>query len=73
MLAHGAFADTHSIYLVDFDGHGQSSLAGPITIDSLSRDVFELMDALDIQQASLVGHSMSGVSTTSSNISYLCL
>lgn len=51
-------------YLVDFDGHGASPLSGPLTIESLSQDVIDLMDALKLDKAALVGHSMSGVGHT---------
>lgn len=53
---------SHAIYLVDFHGHGHSTLVAPLTIASLAPDVVELLDSLSLEKATLVGHSMSGVS-----------
>jgi pyruvate dehydrogenase E2 component (dihydrolipoamide acetyltransferase) len=54
-------AENHTVYAVDLPGHGRSiksltdaSLAG------LSKFVLEFMDALSIDSANLVGHSLGG-------------
>ena len=39
-------------------GHGRSARASEYSLDSMARDVVELMDALDVPTATLVGHSM---------------
>ncbi|MCW3480854.1 3-oxoadipate enol-lactonase [Neisseriaceae bacterium JH1-16] len=46
----------------DARGHGASSVpAGPYTLARLSRDVIELLDALDIRRAHFLGLSLGGL------------
>jgi len=46
----------------DFRGHGGSSApAGPYSVGDLGRDLLELLDNLEIQQASLCGMSLGGM------------
>ena len=56
-----ALDDSHQLVSYDFDGSGRSPLSGELSIDSLADDAIALLDALHIQRATLVGHSMSGV------------
>ena len=45
----------------DHRGHGKSEVpAGPYTIDDLGGDVIELLDSLEVEQASYVGISLGG-------------
>ncbi|MCB1719447.1 MAG: acetoin dehydrogenase dihydrolipoyllysine-residue acetyltransferase subunit, partial [Candidatus Competibacteraceae bacterium] len=57
----GELAAKHTVYALDLPGHGQSSKTlSDNTLDSLARTVLEVMNALDIEQAHLVGHSLGG-------------
>jgi pimeloyl-ACP methyl ester carboxylesterase len=46
------------VIAVDQRGHGRSQRAGDYAMDAMARDVVELMDALDVPTATVVGHSM---------------
>ena len=55
-------AEERRVVRVDQRGHGASDApAGPYTREALAGDVVGLLDALGIQTAVLVGHSMGGV------------
>lgn len=46
---------------VDFPAHGESRAAhGPMNCERLARNMVALMDALDVEQVDIVGHSMGG-------------
>lgn len=52
-------AKTHTVIMPDARGHGLSDrLATGFTLDDLAGDVIYLLDAMGIQQAALLGHSM---------------
>ena len=56
-----ALAEAHTVIALDLPGHGQSTPTLPgTTLASLAGFVARFMDALDIDQAHLVGHSMGG-------------
>lgn len=56
-----ALAEGHTVVALDLPGHGQSTPSLPgTTLKDLARFVAHFMDALDIGQAHLVGHSMGG-------------
>ena len=56
-----ALAETHTTYAIDLPGHGGSSKdVGTGDIGSMSAAVTAWMDALKIDRAHLVGHSMGG-------------
>jgi pimeloyl-ACP methyl ester carboxylesterase/tetratricopeptide (TPR) repeat protein len=47
------------VIVPDQRGHGESSrIAGGYAMDTMARDIIELMDALNVPSATLVGHSM---------------
>lgn len=48
------------IYRVDLRNHGQSPHASSMTFKDMADDVGELMDAHNVQQAHLLGHSLGG-------------
>ena len=48
------------VYAIDLPGHGRSSGPGRDRIEAYAEDVLELMDALVLEEALLVGHSMGG-------------
>ncbi len=56
-----ALAEWASVHALDLPGHGQSSKAlDPPGLDALADAALQLMDALEIEAAHLVGHSMGG-------------
>ncbi|WP_420997778.1 acetoin dehydrogenase dihydrolipoyllysine-residue acetyltransferase subunit [Cupriavidus sp. 30B13] len=56
-----ALADAHTVVALDLPAHGQSTPKLPgTTLAALAGFVAQFMDALDIDQAHLVGHSMGG-------------
>jgi pimeloyl-ACP methyl ester carboxylesterase len=46
------------VIVPDQRGHGGSDRAGDYSMDAMARDVIELMDALNVPSATIVGHSM---------------
>ncbi|MHC5308504.1 alpha/beta fold hydrolase [Myroides sp. LJL116] len=57
------FSQTHQVITVDFFGHGRSSvnLDGPNpTLSDIADDLFDLLESLEINKATLIGHSMGG-------------
>ncbi|MFI6097527.1 alpha/beta fold hydrolase [Lentzea sp. NPDC051213] len=44
----------------DLRGHGRSSWTGDYRLDSVQRDVVGVLDALDIAEFDLIGHSLGG-------------
>ncbi len=57
-----AFAQRHRVILPDLRGYGGSAgLGPPYTIPQLAKDVVELLDRLEIQQADLLGYSEGGI------------
>ncbi|HSE40433.1 MAG TPA: alpha/beta hydrolase [Acidobacteriota bacterium] len=53
--------DSYRVIAMDLRGHGQSSIPECcFTLDDYERDVIALMDALKINDAIIVGHSMGG-------------
>jgi pimeloyl-ACP methyl ester carboxylesterase len=57
-----ALADRHRVIAVDLPGFGESDkpIAAPYDAPHFARSLFELMDALDLETAHLVGNSMGG-------------
>jgi len=56
-----AFAEKASVYALDLPGHGQSTKTlGDPTVAGLARAVLGFMDAVKIDKAHLVGHSLGG-------------
>ena len=54
-------AQRFRVVTFDHRGHGKSEVPdGPYTIDDLGGDVIELLDELEVQQASYVGISLGG-------------
>jgi 3-oxoadipate enol-lactonase len=54
-------AKRHRVIAFDHRGHGKSEVPlGPYTIDDLGGDVVELLDTLEVEQASYVGISLGG-------------
>ena len=58
-LAH--FADRFRAVTWDMPGYGGSSLEGPLTWTGLVDALLRLMDALGVERARIVGHSMGGM------------
>jgi pyruvate dehydrogenase E2 component (dihydrolipoamide acetyltransferase) len=56
-----ALAEVATVYALDLPGHGQSvkSIADP-SVAGLARTVVSFMDAIGIEEAHLVGHSLGG-------------
>lgn len=57
-------SDRYRVITPDLRGHGQSPApTGVYTMDALAQDVLALLDALEIKQAVLMGHSLGGYVT----------
>ena len=48
------------VIALDLPGHGKSTAPGRNTLDAYARDVAALLDALALDRAVIVGHSMGG-------------
>ena len=57
-----ALAEHHQVYAVDLPGHGKTDkpLNISYTLDDLSQFIKDLMSALGIEKAHIVGHSLGG-------------
>jgi pyruvate dehydrogenase E2 component (dihydrolipoamide acetyltransferase) len=56
-----ALAETHRVFALDLPGHGQSTPQAPgTTLADLAAFVGKFMDAVGLERAHLVGHSMGG-------------
>jgi pyruvate dehydrogenase E2 component (dihydrolipoamide acetyltransferase) len=56
-----ALAESRPVYALDLPGHGASDKnVGPGTIAHLAKTVSDAIDALGLQKAHIVGHSMGG-------------
>ncbi len=55
-----AFAEDHSVFLVDQRNHGRSPHAEPWDYPTMAEDLHDFMDQQGIMQAHLLGHSMGG-------------
>jgi pyruvate dehydrogenase E2 component (dihydrolipoamide acetyltransferase) len=58
-------ARTHTVYALDLPGHGESAKdVGDGSLDTLAATVTGFLDALGIDRAHVVGHSMGGAVVT---------
>lgn len=65
-----ALAAHHRVVLIDSPGHGRSADAGHrYTLEDDARATLEVMDALGIEAATLVGHSWGGMSAVRAALS----
>jgi 3-oxoadipate enol-lactonase len=48
------------VYAPDLRGHGDSDWPGAYTIEQLTSDLADFLDALDLDRVALAGHSMGG-------------
>ncbi len=55
-----ALASNYQVIVPDLRNHGRSPHAEDVSYRAMAADVVELMDALQIRQAAIVGHSMGG-------------
>lgn len=53
-------SDSHQTHLVDMRNHGQSPHDPEMTYEAMAEDVLEVMNTLEIQRATVLGHSMGG-------------
>ncbi len=54
------YADRFDVIAVDLRNHGESFHAPDMSYPTMARDLLDLMDALGLEQAHLLGHSMGG-------------
>jgi len=55
------FSDDRRVIAFDQRGHGETSNATPYDFYTMANDLFGLMDAIDIERAHILGHSMGGM------------
>jgi len=67
----GPLAERRRTLRLDQRGHGESGApAGPYRREDLAADVVGLLDALGIERAVLVGHSMGGIISMTTAVAY---
>ncbi|MEV0583376.1 alpha/beta hydrolase [Nonomuraea sp. NPDC050310] len=54
-------AATYRVYTLDLRGHGESSRPGAYALPEMAEDVRAFLDALGIERAVVVGHSLGGM------------
>ncbi|CAB1221459.1 alpha/beta fold hydrolase [Acinetobacter bouvetii] len=59
MLAR-AFYESHSVIQIDVRNHGHSAHSTEMNYAVMAQDILDTLDALNIQQFSVIGHSMGG-------------
>lgn len=60
--------NTHRLIYFDLEGHGASPLSGgEVTVNSFADDIAAVLDTLQVEKASVVGHSLGGVSAAPSS------
>ena len=62
--------ENYSIYAVDLPGHGKSEGAIKSNIDEYSNFIIDFLDAMDIEHACLVGHSMGAAIALNASLSH---
>ena len=61
--------DDYSIYAVDLPGHGKSDGSSKSSIDEYSSDVIDFLDAMNLENVCLVGHSMGAAIALNASLS----
>ena len=61
--------DDYSIYAVDLPGHGKSDGKSKSTIDEYSIDIIDFLDAMELENVCLVGHSMGAAIALNASLS----
>lgn len=56
-----AFAGRWRVYAPDLRGHGRSEWPGDYSVELMRTDVLGFLDALELSQVDLIGHSMGGL------------
>jgi 3-oxoadipate enol-lactonase len=56
-----AFATRWLVYAPDLRGHGSSDRPGDYSVELMEADVLGFLDALELGQVDLIGHSMGGL------------
>ena len=62
--------DDYSIYALDLPGHGKSDGKSKSSIDEYSIDIIDFLDAMDLANVCLVGHSMGAAIALSASLSH---
>ena len=62
--------DDYSIYAVDLPGHGKSEGKSKLSIDEYSTDIMDFLDAMDLENVCLVGHSMGAAIALNASLSH---
>ena len=61
--------DDYSIYAVDLPGHGKSEGKSKSSIDEYSNDIIDFIDAMDLENVCLIGHSMGAAIALNASLS----
>ena len=61
--------DDYSIYAVDLPGHGKSDGKSKSSIDEYSIDIIDFLDAMELENVCLVGHSMGAAIALNASLS----
>ena len=61
--------DDYPIYAVDLPGHGKSDGKSKSSIDEYSIDIIDFLDAMELKNVCLVGHSMGAAIALSASLS----
>ena len=62
--------DDYSVYAVDLPGHGKSGGQSKSSIDEYSRFIMEFLDAMDLENICLVGHSMGAAVALNASLNH---
>ena len=62
--------DDYAIYAVDLPGHGKSDGKSKSSIDEYSSDIMDFLNAMDLKNVCLVGHSMGAAIALNASLSH---
>lgn len=55
-----SLANSHTVYLIDLPGHGESSCVQPFDLPNMAKAVIEFAEEMGLTNFSILGHSLGG-------------
>lgn len=65
-------ASSHDVLVVDLRGHGESIMTGPFDVLTMASDIHEVVEAQQMSEPLLIGHSLGGTVVSAYAAMYPC-